>query len=192
MAPRARVERAMDFRRVGNSHVRPTGIRILGMKLVGMAGFEPACSCVRGRLDKPLLYIPTYGIFSCQRTGDGSRTCPAHYGDVPRIGLAPERADFWGGWRNLNPLSLVHSQRLYRISYSHTWWISGELNPDLLGAGQACSRYHQRPELGASAENRTPLVEQATRHSTNEPHPRKNMERSPGVKPGIAVWKTAT
>ena len=61
MAPRARVERAMDFRRLGNNQVRPTGIRILGMKkVVGMAGFEPACSCVRGRLDKPLLYIPTY------------------------------------------------------------------------------------------------------------------------------------
>jgi hypothetical protein len=70
MAPRARVERAMDFRRLGNNQVRPTGIRILGMKnVVGMAGFEPACSCVRGRLDKPLLYIPTYVIFSCQRTG---------------------------------------------------------------------------------------------------------------------------
>jgi hypothetical protein len=75
MAPKARVERAMDFRRVGNSHVRPAGIRFLGINLVGTAGFEPACSCVRGRLDKPLLYIPTIGIFSCQRTAYGS-PCP--------------------------------------------------------------------------------------------------------------------
>ena len=191
MAPRARVERAMDFRRVGNSHVRPTGIRILGMKLVGMAGFEPACSCVRGRLDKPLLYIPI-GSISCQTSPASFRRQSAAWISVEATRAYLNQPIAWGGWRNLNPLSLVHSQRLYRISYSHIWWISGELNPDLLGAGQACSRYHQRPELGASAENRTPFVEQATRRSTNEPHPRKNMERSPGVKPGFAVWKTAT
>ena len=47
-----------------------------------------------------------------------------------------------GDRRESNSRGLVHSQPPEPLGYGHIWWISGELNPDIFLAREACSRYH--------------------------------------------------
>src|SRR6266849_3705773 len=103
----------------------------------GMAprtGFEPVYGLVNSQMPYQLGYLGTN--WSGTQESNLVLMLPRH----ERCRHARSRT--WGDRRESNSRGLVHSLPPEPLGYGHTWWISGELNPDRLGAGQACCRYH--------------------------------------------------